>query len=52
MSATYVPGHLLEAKNPVVNKTDSNPSPQGTNDLVRMKDRRITSGVLDITKGE
>lgn len=38
MSALYVPGHLLEAKNPVVNKTDSNPSPPATDDSVRMKD--------------
>lgn len=36
MSVLYVLGHLLDSKDPVVNKIDS-PTPQGVNDLVRMK---------------
>lgn len=48
-----MPRHLLDAKDPVVNKTDNSPSPQGANDLVRMKDTQlITSSVMDITKGQ
>lgn len=53
MSALYVPGHLLDAKDPVVNKTRNSPSHQGANDLVRIKDTELlTSRVMDITKGE
>lgn len=37
MSILYVPSHLLDAKDPVVNKIDIL-SPQGANDLVRMRD--------------
>lgn len=37
MSILYVPSHLLDAKDPVVNKIDIL-SLQGANDLVRMKD--------------
>lgn len=53
MSALYVPGHLLDAKDPVVNKTSNSPSHQGANDLVRIKDTELLiSRVMDITKGE
>ena len=38
MSALYVPGRLLSAKDPVVDKTHNSPSPQGSSDLVSMKD--------------
>lgn len=54
MSALYAPGHLLNAKDPVVSKTHNSRSPQGASDLVRMKDTEpITNQItLAITKGE